>query len=290
MVLYRYLKELLEVNMKFTPELDAKIEEYKKLNPAFKFVQYKEEGFSCYRWKVFTKDNEGEHGHLIKVLNEDETMHLLKNYGIDTTGEPYFEINNPYPSGKTKLGFFFGRHGDALQVVRDGYAHVFSIHKAVFSNEGYADALYFLNTELGEKLRQATIEGFKNAVFKYTVDLNLNYGFGTCYHLGPNNKAYHSTWCADKKPMMFETEEEAQKVVDEMEAYIKEKVESFKTKDEFVEYLKERYHERIMDFPITDHAIQAEIQLKFRREENDHRTIAHYFEINQRLDGDEEEG
>lgn len=36
MVLYRYLKELLEVNMKFTPELDVKIKEYKKLNPAFK--------------------------------------------------------------------------------------------------------------------------------------------------------------------------------------------------------------------------------------------------------------
>ena len=143
-----------------------------------------------------------------------------KRHEIYTTDEndEYFEISNPYykPIGdklKDDLAdHFYNRFTDAVQAVRDGYAHAIigsPNPNSVFQKQ--SRAVYFLDETLGEKYRKKTIDGFVNAKFGYNVKFGGKNSF-IGYNL-VDSELKTIGWYNPGTPAFFETYDEANRFI-----------------------------------------------------------------------------
>lgn len=271
---------------------DAKQQEqFDSLMESYKEKTSWELGKDAHGWFVrFPEDFAGLRKRLsrdkryISVISDNEADKIQEKYEVDVHGEPYFNVPNFYQSGEARLDTFLGRPGDAIQAIRDGQGDVLQMGRSLFGGGSTHSVIRFLNREKGEQLRKFCVEGFADAKFHYVVELNLNYGYGASYLLGEEGEAVSLRWWGHQAPTkFFDREEEAQWTIDALEKRIKEQVESFKTEEEYEEWLQQQLHENDNALTVFIEAVNAEVNLKFRREEGDHREVAHYFEVNQEL-------
>lgn len=141
-------------------------------------------------------------------------------------GEEYFEINNPYfkSSGDAikddMAELFYNRFTDAIQAVRDGYAHaILGNPNPINVFQRQSRPIYFLDETLGEEYRQKTIKGFKDAKFGFNVKFGSKNSFGGYNLLDKDLKSIG--WFNPGIPAFFETYEEAESFI--MKAFNKAK-------------------------------------------------------------------
>ena len=79
----------------------------------------------------------------------------------DNEGHEYVHVSN-FNEENRLLGFNF-RPKDALECIREGKADVMA------GSADHLNVLYYLDREYGEKLRSKTLEGWKDAEFKWGV-------------------------------------------------------------------------------------------------------------------------
>ena len=104
----------------------------------------------------------------------------------DEDGREYFEVDNWIDSDPELIEFnyhsrmadkmqltFSGRISDAVESIRRGYGDVICVKNLPFGIRT-EKVLYFLDREYGENLRQKSLEGWKDTIFKYSLYYNGN--------------------------------------------------------------------------------------------------------------------
>lgn len=104
----------------------------------------------------------------------------------DEEGREYFEVDNWIDSDPELIEFnyysrmadkmrltFSGRISDAVESIRRGYGDVICVKNLPFGIRT-EKVLYFLDREYGENLRQKSLEGWKDTIFKYSLYYNGN--------------------------------------------------------------------------------------------------------------------
>lgn len=117
---------------------------------------------------------------------------------------------------KSFLRFSYsGRIKDAVEMIRNGNGDCISSMKFV----GRIDnVLYFLDRQIGEELRQKSLEGWKDTKFGWVIECGNKNSFSGYSMLNKKNERI-TVFDKDRSPMVFDTKESA---------------------DEYVEYLIER--------------------------------------------------
>ena len=129
----------------------------------------------------------------------------------------YFEVDNELNTEcKTSLRFgYSGRIKDAVEMIRNGNGDCISSMKFI----GRIDkVLYFLDRQVGEELRQKSLEGWKDTKFGWAIECGYKNSFSGYSMLNKKNERI-SVFDEDRSPMTFDTKDAA---------------------DEYVEYLIER--------------------------------------------------
>lgn len=248
---------------------EAKIEKYKKQYPDWEFKKLE------HGWVVIIK---GEQRY-IETASEEAVAAIKKQVGVDITDELYISYPNFQKGSENTLHTYVGLPFDAITTIREGNADALSCSQ--FLGNMSENAIFFFNREVGEPIQKCTIKGFKDAQFGYIVTLHLNAGWGASYALDSNGDML-SRWDFDKESKFFDTYEEAQAVIGVLEKKVEAQVAIFKTEEEFIEHLRSLNSDRLAHDPILE-AVNAELMLKFNRKPDDHRTIAHYFKVEQRI-------
>lgn len=104
----------------------------------------------------------------------------------DEDGREYFEVDNWIDSDPELIEFnchsrmadkmrltFSCRISDAVESIRRGYGDVICVKNLPFGIRT-EKVLYFLDREYGENLRQKSLEGWKDTIFKYSLYYNGN--------------------------------------------------------------------------------------------------------------------
>ena len=141
---------------------------------------------------------------------------------IDNEGREYYYPSNP----NDKYGLFTGKPKDAIECIRNGYGDAFIERNLLgFKAE---HVIRFLDREYGEKIRQKTLEGWKDAKFAYGVNFYFKNSF--CGgRLVMENKLLMGLEDTKEDVLSFENPEDA-------EAFIKEV--NDKAQSIFEEYLQ----------------------------------------------------
>lgn len=129
----------------------------------------------------------------------------------------YFEVDNELNTDcKSFLRFSYsGRIKDAVEMIRNGNGDCISSMKFV----GRIDnVLYFLDRQIGEELRQKSLEGWKDTKFGWVIECGNKNSFSGYSMLNKKNERI-TVFDKDRSPIVFDTKESA---------------------DEYVEYLIER--------------------------------------------------
>lgn len=134
----------------------------------------------------------------------------------DEDGREYFEVDNWIDSDPELIEFnyhsrmgdkmrltFSGRISDAVESIRRGYGDVICVENLPFGIR-IEKVLYFLDREYGENLRQKSLEGWKDTVFKYVLYYNSIY-------VDTSSKRAYSSKTSD---IFFNSVEEAKNIVD----------------------------------------------------------------------------
>lgn len=139
----------------------------------------------------------------------------------DEYGEYFMVPNCLNPVNSILASFFTRRIKDAVESIKNGDGDCIETTK--FFGFQNMHVHYYLDREVGEKLRQKTIEGFKDAEFFYYIYLGGN--FGGCYLA--EDESFESFFVSEKKVMTFDSDEEAmkeiEKIYSEAEKIISEK-------------------------------------------------------------------
>ena len=132
-------------------------------------------------------------------------------------GYKYFKIKNPYAPlveegdlEQELAAIFSGRIGDAIKAVQEGYADAISKDDNIIGNKNVRPVV-FLDRTFGEACRQATLEGFKDVEFGYTVKFgNKQSMYGYSFVNTNNEKGVYG----EEQPVFFKTEQEAKTYID----------------------------------------------------------------------------
>lgn len=139
----------------------------------------------------------------------------------DEYGEYFMVPNCLNPVNSIFASSFTRRIKDAVESIKNGDGDCIEATK--FFGFQNMHVHYYLDREVGEKLRQKTIEGFKDAEFFYYIYLGGN--FGGCYLA--EDESFESFFVSEKKVMTFDSDEEAmkeiEKIYSEAEKIISEK-------------------------------------------------------------------
>lgn len=125
----------------------------------------------------------------------------------------YFEVDNELnPDAKDFLRYSYrGRIKDAVDMIKNGNGDCITNIKLIGGIESVS-VLYFLDREIGEELRQKTLDNWKNAKFGWAITCGYNNSF-LGYSM-VNNKAERITvFDKDQTPMIFDTKEAAYEYV-----------------------------------------------------------------------------
>lgn len=140
------------------------------------------------------------------------------------SGNEYICVDNP----NDKDGLFNGRIKDAVDVINAGGGDVVEIGKLFGST--IIDVLYFLDRTVGNELRSKSIEGWKDAEFKWIVTCGSKKSqFG--YMPITSEFSYVMPYSNAEQPMLFDTEDDAKIFITNV---LIEKVKGY-----IVDYLKE---------------------------------------------------
>ena len=139
----------------------------------------------------------------------------------DEYGEYFMVPNCLNPVNSIFASSFTRRIKDAVESIKNGDGDCIETTK--FFGFQNMHVHYYLDREVGEKLRQKTIEGFKDVEFFYYIYLGGN--FGGCYLA--EDESFESFFVSEKKVMTFDSDEEAmkeiEKIYSEAEKIISEK-------------------------------------------------------------------
>lgn len=125
---------------------------------------------------------------------------------VDKEHGEYIYVANEKITGTDldkKLKSFTGRIKDAVDTIREGNGDV--IRQGIFGGE---EVIYFLDREVGEKLRKKSLEGWKDTKFAWV----LRFENKNSMYRGAHLHKYNEVSVFSEEPLLyFDTEEEARK-------------------------------------------------------------------------------
>ena len=162
------------------------------------------------------------------------TIHEHKEYG------EYIYVDNKLNTDDTAPfnELFTGRLKDAIDTVRNGggdcieMGHMFGT---------IIDVVYFLDRNVGEELRKKTIEGLKDAKFKWIITCGNKNSMSGYYPLSEKYETFMPALSRDEKPLLFDTREEAVKCVEDLLDKARQYASKFVAKAEGVTDSEENY-------------------------------------------------
>lgn len=134
-------------------------------------------------------------------------IQINKQYG------KYFEVDNELNTDcKSSLRFSYsGRIKDAVEMIRNGNGDCIC---SMFM--GRIDkVLYFLDRQIGEELRQKSLEGWKNTKFGWAIKCGNKNSFSGYSMLNKNTEQI-SVFDKVKTPISFESKEEAARYIEDL--------------------------------------------------------------------------
>ena len=135
-----------------------------------------------------------------------------KKIQVDEQYGKYFEVDNELNTNyKSCLRFSFsGRIKDAVDMIKSGNGDCI---KSVQMVGRHDSVLYFLDRTIGEKLRQKFLDGWKDTKFGWAIECgNKNSLSG--YSMLNKKMERISMLDEERKPMTFDTEEDAKRYVE----------------------------------------------------------------------------
>jgi len=125
----------------------------------------------------------------------------------------YFEVDNDLnPDGKPLLKYSFtGRIKDAVETIRNGGGDVISTYN-IFGEHIVVE--YFIDRFVGDELRAKSIDGWKDAKFAWIIKCGNKNSFSGYAPINDKGERT-SMFDENRKPKIFNTEEEAKKFIDD---------------------------------------------------------------------------
>ena len=147
--------------------------------------------------------------HEYAIFADGSRKKVIKN---DEKYGKYFEVDNELNTDcKSYLRFSYsGRVKDAVDMIKNGNGDC--IQSSNFF--GRCDkVIYFLNREIGEELRQKSLDGWKNTKFGYTIECGYKNSFYGYSMLNKKNERI-SVLGKERTPITFDSKEAANEYID----------------------------------------------------------------------------
>lgn len=123
---------------------------------------------------------------------------------------------------------FTGRIKDAVETIRNGNGDCIQTNEMLVKT---VDVVYFLDREIGEKLRQKSIEGWKDSNFGWIITCGNKASFSGYYPLADGYVSCSPfDFDGKTKPLVFTEREEAVKYIEKMISTAKEYVAEYVNK------------------------------------------------------------
>lgn len=132
--------------------------------------------------------------------------------------------------------FFTGRIKDAVETIRNGDGDCIQVDKMLVKT---VDVIHFLDREIGEKLRQKSIEGWKDSNFGWIITCGNKTSFSG-YHPLADGYVSCSPFDDKTKPLVFTEREEAVKYIEKMISTAKEYVAEYASKLKFIKDIEDK--------------------------------------------------
>lgn len=126
----------------------------------------------------------------------------------------YFEVDNDLnPDGRPLLKYSFtGRIKDAVETIRNGNGDVISTYN-LFGE--HVTVQYFIDRTVGDELRAKSIDGWKDTKFAWIIKCGNKNSFSGYAPINDKGERT-SMFDENRKPKIFNTEEEAKKFIDDL--------------------------------------------------------------------------
>ena len=147
--------------------------------------------------------------HEYAIFADGSRKKVIKN---DEKYGKYFEVDNELNTDcKSYLRFSYsGRVKDAVDMIKNGNGDC--IQSSNFF--GRCDkVIYFLNREIGEELRQKSLDGWKNTKFGYAIECGYKNSFYGYSMLNKKNERI-SALAKERTPITFDSKEAANEYID----------------------------------------------------------------------------
>lgn len=124
----------------------------------------------------------------------------------------YFEVDNELNTNyKSCLRFSFsGRIKDAVDMIKSGNGDCI---KSIQLFGRHDSVVYFLDRTIGEELRKKSLDGWKDAEFGWAIECGNKNSFSG-YSMLNKKMERISMFDEERKPMTFDTEEDAKRYVE----------------------------------------------------------------------------
>lgn len=137
------------------------------------------------RFKSLATTMDGTPYFIDKIMVYDDNGKRIDCCAIhkQEDGQEYYSPSNTKPGAV--LGLFVDRIKDAVDCIRDGYGDVISVgglFRSISVNR-------FIDREYGERLREKSIEGWKDTKFEYAIKFSWLSSFSPGYNVAKNGKS-----------------------------------------------------------------------------------------------------
>lgn len=154
------------------------------------------------KYVKFSWDYEGETYHRTHFVNKDKEDHEY--------------VHVPNVTNKKGLWLFSGKLKDAVEQIRNGLGDCILKENFLFCRGD--SVVMFLDRKYGESIKAKFIEGWKNAVFGYSIEGCFHNSFNAPVKMDKNGNPCESLFGKTAPYIYFETEEEAQAKINEWTA------------------------------------------------------------------------
>lgn len=177
---------------------------------------------------------EGEKEFAVFTNGDKKLIHNDDKYGKFIYVDNKLNTDDEEPFNR----FFTGRIKDAVETIRNGDGDCIQANKMLVKT---VHVIHFLDREIGEKLHQKSIEGWKDSNFGWIITCGNKTSFGG-YH--PLADGYVLCFPFDfdnkTKPLVFTEREEAVKYIEKMISTAKEYVAEYVSKVKSIKDIKDR--------------------------------------------------
>lgn len=213
-------------------------------------------------------ESDGKPSKKVDVYNSDGSVKYSTYVHRDNSGNEYFYAKNP----KRKFGTFNGYVKDAIDCIRAGDGDVLQVTHLFGTSE---HVLCFINRNIGEAYRAKTIEGFKDAVFKYAIRYGDPSSMNGQSLMSTDYQYFFNTF---NDLMKFDTEDEAQKCIDDITKVVLDWAKKYKSssteaeQSKIIDEFEEKYdpnkvlnaYMRAFFFATEDDFIERDMQSFFK--------------------------